>query len=582
MQRIALLLATSLAVFGCADLDFTDGNSTGPGGKADSGEEFRSYEVLLTQPPCDICSADDKAALRETSPIISRVVELIGQAQESIDVAQFTFSVTEIRDALVAAHERGVHVRLAIDEGQDQEGTVSRELRDLGLDVRFVVGKPLSTEGESALQHAKFMIVDGTTLLTGSNNWSSTGTTINDENSIVVHSTAPEDDLLITGFQCHFEAIWADDYESAAACSNELVGFSPSGDGFRLLREQIRLANKSIDVIMHHLVFDKLTKELANAAERGVQVRVLLNAAQRDEYHGGNWGRLLRNGGRVRYKQNNDDLYQIMHNKLVIIDDQVVVNGSGNWSGSAFFNNYENYVFYSAPTVVGPLRRLFARLWTWSLSTEALDAGVEPAADGFGAVHGACGIFTDDVLDGTEPHFYFNRLDFGSDPFDDNDRAFLSDGGQTILDNDNAGGSSLLSEVFAFEMLHRCEDASLVKTETEIAYSEPDSKITDLLVSVEHRDLGVSVTRAVTFPREAPLPIEEATALLEKKLGDILDSSAHVAYPDGWEKQVLHVLAYSPEHAATMESAYYQLPPELKADTIVVVTVSDGDDEFLY
>lgn len=35
-----------------------------------------------------------------------------------------------------------------------------------------------------------------------------------------------------------------------------------------------------------------------------------------------------------------------MYYKLVIVDDMVMVNGLGNWFGSVFFNNYENFVCY--------------------------------------------------------------------------------------------------------------------------------------------------------------------------------------------------------------------------------------------
>ena len=97
-----------------------------------------------------------------------------------------------------------------------------------------------------------------------------------------------------------------------------------------------------------------------------------------------------------------------------------------------------------------------------------------------------------------------NRLDFASDPYDEAELPLLCPDAQKIVEADNAGRRSLLSEVFAFEMLRRCEDATLV------------------------------------------------------------------------------VLAYAPAHAAVVERAYYRVGPELRADTIVVVTTSDGDDEFLY
>jgi hypothetical protein len=130
---------------------------------------------------------------------------------------------------------------------------------------------------------------------------------------------------------------------------------------------------------MHHLVFDDLVKELAKAAERGVEVRVIVNATDRAEHAGSAWTRLLAAGAQLRYKQTNADLFQIMHHKLAVIDDRVVVNGSGNWSGSAFFKNFENYVRYRDPRIARPYRALYDRLWQWSLSGASLDAGKNAA-----------------------------------------------------------------------------------------------------------------------------------------------------------------------------------------------------------
>lgn len=372
----ALLIAAACGEPGASSDATPTPASPGAGGKADDAAAARRYEVVLTEPHCDVCTPEDKAWLRARSPVIERVVALIDGARAQIDAAQFTFSVREIEDALRRAHERGVRVRLAIDAGQDREGSVARRLAAAGLPVRFVSGR---SNGEYAgLQHAKFMLVDGVTLLTGSNNWSSTGTTINEENVTVVHG-APGD-ALIGAFACHFEAIWAADHAGAGDCSVDgLVGFTPGSAPIGLLVGGIRSAERSIDVLMHHLLFDKLLKELAKAAERGVRVRIVVNAADREETTGRHWDRLRAAGAAIRYKRTNPDLYQLLHHKLAIIDGRVLLNGSGNWSGSAFFNNFENYVRYDAPEVVRPYRRLFARLWTWSLTAESLDAGVEPA-----------------------------------------------------------------------------------------------------------------------------------------------------------------------------------------------------------
>ena len=369
MRHFCLLLLLLVLAVSCASDD---------SGRTEYGQrEYRdaAVEVLLTEPFCDLCDADDKDLLRSRSIMIKRVVELIDGANSRVDVAQFTFSVSEIADALLRAHERGVRVRLAMDAAQDKPGTRSQELQQAGLDVRFISGKP--TNSHNGLQHAKFLLVDGTTLWTGSNNFSSTGTTINEENAIVLR--ASNQHPVVTGFQCHFQAIWNGNHEDAGACSNDRVAFAPSSAPRKMVRDRIRAAQRSVDVIMHHFTFGDLVKELRKAAERGVRVRVLLNENTREEHSGSVWTALIEAGGQLRYKQTNESLYQLLHHKMAIIDGQVLINGSGNWSGSGFFNNFENYVVWQRPDVLQPFRGLFARLWNWSRSADSIDSNRDAA-----------------------------------------------------------------------------------------------------------------------------------------------------------------------------------------------------------
>lgn len=370
------VFALVLVALSCHESGSSSDDGPGPaGGKADGFVEERTIEVLRTEPYCDVCSAADKSDLLARSAIVPRIVALIDGAQERIDIAQFTFSDRTIEAALLRAHERGVAVRIAMNEAQKVGDNVSNRLLAAGVDVAFVAGK--SSSGTPGLQHAKFMLVDGTTLLMGSNNWSSTGLSINDENTIVIGSAA--EDPLLLGFGCAFSAIFSADTSAVAKCSTEEVKFTPSGDANRLIRDELRAAQTSIDVLMHHLVFDDLVTELAKAAERGVAVRIVVNAADRGEIKGSRWTRLFAAGGEVRFKQTNGEQFQIMHDKLVVVDDRVLVVGSGNWSGSAFFNNFEFYVRLDRQDAVSPIGETFARLWQWSLSAASLDAGITAA-----------------------------------------------------------------------------------------------------------------------------------------------------------------------------------------------------------
>jgi len=198
--------------------------------------------------------------------------------------------------------------------------------------------------------------------------------------------------------------------------------------------------------------------------------------------------------------------------------------------------------------------------------------------EALGELMGRCGVLEAMDLTSDEPGFIVNTLDFGEVGFD---YELLTPGGQQVFDDGNLGGSSLYSEVVAYEVLARCEDALLLKTEAEILYDDAGPR-TDLLVEFDGTKIGVSVVRAQGFPLEDPYTVEQARLILEDKLGDIPLSSAAVSPEDAWEKQILHVVAYGPMHAESLQTAYEALGPEFTLDTIVVVTVTGGDDLFIY
>ena len=205
-----------------------------------------------------------------------------------------------------------------------------------------------------------------------------------------------------------------------------------------------------------------------------------------------------------------------------------------------------------------------------------------PPLPGWGTIQGDCGVLGEEELIEAEPALFENHLNLEDGEPDPSD---LTAGGQEILSDGNAGGSSIYSEIFAYEMLSRCEFGELVKTENEISYQDPDGKKTDLIVKIDNVPIGVSVTRAVGWPQEDPWSPGQALELLEDKFGAIQESSSNVASPDAWAKQILYVIAYSAGHADSLSQAYNQslsTNPDLIRDTLLMVTVTDGDDAFLY
>jgi len=208
-----------------------------------------------------------------------------------------------------------------------------------------------------------------------------------------------------------------------------------------------------------------------------------------------------------------------------------------------------------------------------------LDAGPAVPLRGFGAVTGACGPLSLMDLTSPLPSSFETRIDFGSAAFD---AGLLSDGGYRLFTTPNAGGSSVASEVFSYEVLHRCELAELFATETQVTYTPPTSKKTDLVITLEGQVVGVSVARAFKFPPGSPLLVSDARALLNGKFSDIRISSQNVDPPWRWRKQILHVLAYDDVARQAVLDAAAQIDAGVRGDTILYLTTTDGNDAFIY
>ncbi|HEY0138930.1 MAG TPA: hypothetical protein VGB85_32815 [Nannocystis sp.] len=200
-------------------------------------------------------------------------------------------------------------------------------------------------------------------------------------------------------------------------------------------------------------------------------------------------------------------------------------------------------------------------------------------ADGLGEIMGDCGLIDAMEVESPAPFVFNSAIDFGMLGYDYD---LLTPGGQQIADEGGLNDGSLKSEIVAYEVLARCDMAALLKTEGKIIYKDPMGKKTDLLVELADHKVGVSVVRAVGFPKDDPYTVAQADTILKKKLSDIKISSANVAPEDAWIKQILSVVAYGPMHAESIVTAYEALDPTLKADTILVVSVTNGDDAFIY
>lgn len=111
---------------------------------------------------------------------VTRLKNYISKAKKSIDLAIFSFTNDVLANEILAAHERGVKVRIITDdEAMKGKGADTERMAAAGI--------PCRTDSEEQYHmHNKFMIVDKAFLVTGSFNWTFQAGKSNQENVVVL------------------------------------------------------------------------------------------------------------------------------------------------------------------------------------------------------------------------------------------------------------------------------------------------------------------------------------------------------------------------------------------------------------
>ena len=115
------------------------------------------------------------------------------------------------------------------------------------------------------------------------------------------------------------------------------VYFSPRGGCTEAIIKQLDQAKTTILVQSYYFTSSPIAKTLLGAHKRGVNIRVILDKKQRtDQYSMATF--LFNQGISVKI----DSRHDANHNKVMIIDEEIVITGSFNFTPKAENNNAEN------------------------------------------------------------------------------------------------------------------------------------------------------------------------------------------------------------------------------------------------
>jgi phosphatidylserine/phosphatidylglycerophosphate/cardiolipin synthase-like enzyme len=260
----------------------------------------------------------------------------------------------------------------------------------------------------SDLMHQKFLVIDGQRVLTGSANftwsdihgdWSSAASQGNANHLLKIES--PE---LARLYRQEFELMWGGRSQpkfglqkparapqtvalgAGSSASQVTVQFSPTSTRLPwnqsvngLIGRTLTQARQSIDLALFVFSDQQISNVLEQEHRQGVQIRALIEPsfAYRDYSEGLDLLGLRLPNLQCRYEADNRPWStplqtmgipqlpegDLLHHKFGLIDQQIVITGSQNWSEAANRSNDENLLVIRNPTVAAHFQREFDRLY---------------------------------------------------------------------------------------------------------------------------------------------------------------------------------------------------------------------------
>jgi len=354
---------------------------------------------------------------------------LLATAESSIDASLYTLSNAEIGNAILAARDRGVRVRVLL-EGAPVGGITRDEWNILGdsastIDFHFMVdNSTLDIQERYAFQHAKYAILDNRTVVVSTENWGASAFPPSNRTGsrgwLLAVDHAPLAAYFTRVFEEDFDAGRRDvfTFEEMTCSIVPAPPFNPQPRHPRFLARTFegsfrvvpvvgpdttldegailaafRGATRSIHVEMFYAhtawgPFPNLyLDELIAAARRGVEVRLLLDAS---------WFNVddddpIDNDDTVLYLNTiaaNEDLdlaarlvdlevhgFTQLHTKGFVVDRRTVLVSSVNWNRNSPTANREAGLLVQNEDMAEYFEDVFAWDWKEDLTPPIADAG---------------------------------------------------------------------------------------------------------------------------------------------------------------------------------------------------------------
>ena len=293
------------------------------------------------------------------------ILDLIQSAAKSLRIKMFVFSDPGLLKAVMAAHQRGVKVRVMLNparrSGEDDNEESRKALTKAGIAVN-------DSNPTFGLTHEKSMVVDESLACVKSLNWTTENLTETRDYAVVTTHAHEVDEVM----KC-FEADWERKSFKPKEDSNLIWC---SGYGRERVARFIDGAKHTLFVQNERYQDQVIIERLVRAKERGVKVHVMArppHTLKKEKLIEGVGGmRIMDDVGIKVHKL----MHLKLHGKVLLADDARAIVGSINLAPGSFDDRRELAIEVHDEEVVHRLHKTAHHDWEHSQPLDLSDEGL--------------------------------------------------------------------------------------------------------------------------------------------------------------------------------------------------------------
>lgn len=293
------------------------------------------------------------------------LLDAIQGAKSSLRVKMFVFSDPSLLAAVIAAHKRGVQVRVMLNperrDGEKENAEVREKLKAAGIDV-------IDSNPSFDVTHEKSMVIDDSVAYIESLNWETRNLTETRDYAVVT-SHKHEVDEVIQGFDADWNrtAFVSGDHSHLIWCI---------GNGRQRMCEFIDRAKHTLWLQNERYQDPVVIEHLVRAYTRGVKIRVMARAPHKLKkeklIEGVSGLRTLADLGVPIHKLKHIKL----HGKVMLADDARAIVGSINIAPGSFDSRRELAIEVDDDHIIKRISKTLEHDWENSKPLDLSDEGL--------------------------------------------------------------------------------------------------------------------------------------------------------------------------------------------------------------